>query len=156
MKIINMLIIVSIFNSCLVGKVVSVADNDGASVWLNRYNPTDSLNLFEGKEIISVIIPDENKAEYITKLDANQFVKLSDEEYFLLTGKLLKKKYGLAVRAVYTHSPGHFAVYQSTDNMILVEYGYMGSGYNELNKMVLIIETDTLPKEIYVSFLGIP
>jgi hypothetical protein len=156
-KILSVLMAVSIFSSCLIEKVqVKVKDNDGASAWLNSYTPTNGFDLFEGEKIKSVIIPDKYKAEYITRLNINQFVELNEEDYFLLTGNFLKKEYGLVVRAVYTHGPGHFAIYQSKDDMILVEYGYNGSGYNELNKTGLIIETDILPKEFYVSFLGIP
>jgi hypothetical protein len=156
MKILNMLLVIAIFTGCHTAKV-NVRDNDNASAWLNRYNTEGRYPLlFDEENLPVVVIPDNYKAEYIARLESGQYIELTAEEYSLLTGRFLKKKHGLAVRAVYTQIYGHFFATQSEDYGIFVYYGYMGSGYDQLNKTVIILETDMLPKEIYVSFTSTP
>jgi hypothetical protein len=155
-RILSVLIIAFIFTGCHTAKV-NVRDNDNASAWLNRFNQGGPpYTFFYGEQIPVVVIPDIYKAEYITRLENNQYAELTAEEYTVLTGYSLRMRHGLAVRAVYTQIYGHFFATQSEDGSILVMFAYMGAGYDQLNKTVLLLETDRLPKEIYVSFTSTP
>jgi hypothetical protein len=131
----------------------TIKDNDHASEWRNRVKiPSSSVELFHGEEVAFSIIPDDQKSEYISRLEHTQYVELEENEYLKLTKKDLARKYGLAIRAVYTHAGGHFDVEKNNENEYYVHYMVMGSRVWEYNKAVLIIEADELPKEIFNGY----
>jgi len=131
----------------------TIKDNDLASEWINRVRtPSSSIEIFHGEEIAFSIIPDNQKSEYISRLEHTQYVELEKNEYLKLTKKNLDRKYGFAIRAVYTHSGGNFDVLKNNENEYYVHYMVMGSRVWEYNKAVLIIEADELPKEIFNGY----
>ena len=82
-----------------------IKDNDRASEWINRTTLSYATIEIRGVEKIAFsIVPDDQKNEYIKRLESTQYLELEEDEYFQLASKKLEKKYGLAVRAVYTHA----------------------------------------------------
>ena len=128
---------------------IEIIDNNKASEWL-----TDGMDssIFIGYEIIPyTIILEKYLDEYVNKLENEQFFILSSDDYYLMTGKILEKKYGLAIRAVYSQMGMSFSVIRYDNN----EYDvlYIGA-QNEFNKTVLLIEADELPAKIYIGLAG--
>jgi len=138
---------------CCTSKDNTIKDNENASLWINRSMIPYSVTAIYGiEEIAFSIIPDEQKKEYISRLEHTQFIELEVDEYLKLTKKNLKKKYALAIRAVYTHLGGNFFIEKNYKNEYSVYYIVMGSKVWELNKTVLIIEVDDLPKELFIGY----
>jgi hypothetical protein len=125
-----------------------IEDRDNASLWRNR---ASNPSLFR-EEISFSIIPDDQKNEYINRLEHTQYVELERDEYLRLTNKNQKKEYALAIRAVYPHLGGFFFVTKNSENKYLVWYAVTGSRVWELNKTVLLIEADELPTEIFNGY----
>jgi hypothetical protein len=100
-----------------------------------------------------IIIEDEYKDEYINLLNNNSYLVLNDENYFLLTGQLLRKKYGIAIRGVYSNLGGSFSVVRNIENEYIVMY-IVGGITSSYNKTILIVETDSLPVKIYICLGG--
>jgi len=130
-----------------------IEDNDYASEWINRttssYLEIEKLGVVE---IAFSIVPDNQRGIYIKRLKSAQYVELEEDEYFQLTQKRPNKKYGLAIRALYTQLGGDFNVIRDYENNYHVHYMVMGSRVWEYNKTVLLIETDELPNEIFISY----
>ena len=153
-RIVLFFIAVSLFSCTPKGNVNhEIKDNDRASEWINRTTLSYATIEIRGVEKIAFsIVPDDQRSEYIKRLESTQYIELEEDEYFQLAKKRLEKKYGLAVRAVYTHLGGNFDVIRDYKNNCHVGYIVMGSRVWEFNKEVLIIEVDELPNELFVSY----
>jgi hypothetical protein len=119
--------------------------NDSKS-WVNRppYN-------FLGEEIDYKVLGKTFEGQYIIDLEKKSYLLLDKEIYKKLTGEDLKKKYALAIRAVYTNEGGEYKVMQNNRLDIFVKYYVLGNN-NYTNKGVLLIEINQLPNNIYVSY----
>jgi hypothetical protein len=138
---------------CMSNKVI---DYNNASEWLKDYRSQDGSLVFqEGIEIEYTLAREEYKEYYIRQLDLNYYIELNPGEYFLMTNKFLEKKHCFAIRAVYTHKTGRYFVLKNEENIYLVYYAHNGTKYWALNKDVLIIEADELPKELYIGCSGV-
>jgi len=133
-----------------------MTDNEQASLWINRLRVSYlSIEKYNAEEIFFTVIPEIQKNKYVNSLKDTQYIILEENEYVKLTKSNLHKNYGLAIRAVYTHSGGDFILFRNTmngDNNFIVQYVVMGSSVSEINKEVLIIEVDDLPKEIFIDY----
>ena len=133
-----------------------IQDNDNASRWINRLQISYlSIQKYNVEEISFSIIPNEQKSNYMSRLEHSQYIELEEYEYSKLTGKKLEKKHGLAIRAVYAHLGGGFDVIRNNmngNNVFFVHYMVMGSSISEINKEILIIEVDELPNEIFIDY----
>ena len=131
-----------------------IKDDENALSWMNIYTKTwENLQFGDEEEKVDfLIIPDDQKNIYIKHLEHMSYYLLEKDEYFKLTGKELKKKYGLAIRAVYPHLGGNFSVIRNNNNEYLVFYHVMGSGVWQRKKAVLIIEAEELPKKIFIEY----
>jgi len=142
--------------SCCIAKDninLKIKDNDNASEWINRVVvPSSSIEIFQGERVVFSIIPEILKSEFIIRLEYEKYIELEADEYFKITEKQLNQKHGLAVRAVYTHLGGDFSVKKNDKNEYYVHYLALGSRVWELNKTVLIIQTDELPIEIFNGY----
>jgi hypothetical protein len=125
-------------------------DNIIAKEWLSSYIPETEKSDWGKKfeEIPFIIISDEYRDLYIEKLKDKQYCILDGEDFFLLTGKVLEKEYGLAIRGVHSlHYDKSYHIIEIEENEYLVLY--IGDRVY-LNKTVLIIELDELPENIYI------
>jgi hypothetical protein len=149
-----LLVIISLF-SCTSkdDSNYEIQDYDYASEWINRVKvPSSSIERFTGEKIDFSIMSCDQKPKYLSRLTDVQFSELNEYEYLTLTGKSLQLKYGLIIRAVYTHGGGNFNVKKNDKNEYYVHYMVMGSRVWEYNKEILIIEADELPVEIYNGY----
>lgn len=139
--------------SCCSSKKYAIKDIDNASLWLNHTTtPYSSVVKYGIEKIAFSIIPEELKKEYIDRLENMQYIELGKEEYLQLTHKNLERNWGIAIRAVYTQPGGDFFIEKNYKNEYYVQYMAMGSKIWELNKTVLIIEVDELPKEFFIGY----
>lgn len=132
---------------------IEIKDNDNASEWLNDYMVNKNSMFIDVEEFPYAIIEGEFRDGYIKKLNDKQYYILDNEEYFLLTGQILKKKHGLAIRGVFSQLDGWFSVTKNIKNEYMVIY-IVGGITSSYNKTVLIIETDELPLDIYICLGG--
>ena len=115
-------------------------------MWHNRY-PVETSGNTMSEQIPCFDIKKEYIDVYIQKLNDEKYIILSANDYYLLTGQILSKKYGLAVRGITSHSGGSFKIYKNFKNELYV-MSY-ANDYIFYNKTVLIIEIDELPEDVY-------
>jgi hypothetical protein len=128
-----------------------IKDDDSAFLWLRRYNSKWGDPSFDYHEAVGFsIIPDKYKYEYISHLEHTSYIVLDENEYYKLTRIKLRKRYGIAIRAVYVQLGGHFSLFRSKNNDYLVNYFAMGSRVWQRDKSVLFFEADELPKDLFV------
>ena len=129
-------------------KKIEIVDNENAADWLSITIPKRQNGMLNHYEEIPYVIMNNNYISfYIKTLQEKQFHILNDEEYFFLTGQLLKKKYGLAIRGVYSYPICDFTIIRINKN----EYLILNIGdLFDFKKTVLIIELDELPENIFV------
>jgi len=130
----------------------SQENDDSARLWLNYDKLLDRWDMLDWEDVAYSTIPDDREIEYIDLLENVSFVELDKDEYYNLTGKILEKKYGIAIRAVYIQKGGNFDVAKSNENEYYVGYSVLGSRASKLNKTVLIIDVDELPIELFVEY----
>ena len=130
-----------------------INDYDNASYWLNDLIKTKNDMFMDIEEFSYTIIHDKQKDEYIKLLSDKEYYILNNETFFLLTGQTLKRKYGLAIRGVFSHSGGNFNISRNIENEYVVIY-IVGGITVSYNKTVLIIETDKLPVKVYICLGG--
>jgi hypothetical protein len=143
--------ILLLISGCVLGNMMS-RDRDKASLWINIPEKRYFSFRETGVETAFTIVPSNKRSEYIKRLEHTQYIELGEDEYFELTKKNPEKKYGLAIRAVYLHKGGQFVVIRDYMNDYHVIYFVMGGSFWEMNKEVLVIETDELPNEIFIDY----
>jgi hypothetical protein len=119
--------------------------------WLN-YKSIKSYDDFSN-EIVYTILEDDYLVEGIDLLSNQSFYIVTGEVYEYITGRAMKRKYAIIVRAVYGNLGASFEVLQDSASDILVSYAILGSKQT-LHKAVLLIEVDNLPNNVYVSCIG--
>jgi hypothetical protein len=138
------LVIASLFLIC--------CKSEEGLMWLNRY-PVEEYGNIMSEQIPCFDIRKKYRNVYIKILNERKYAILSNDDYYLLTAKMLKKKYGLAIRGIYTDHSGFFEVYKNSKKELYVMF--FPNEIDEINKIsfykkaVLIIEVDELPEDIY-------
>lgn len=119
--------------------------NNNVSDWVSRppYN-------FSGENIAFTNILDMYKERYFALLSDKPYCVITENEYQLLTGRIIKSRYAIAIRAVYTNDGGSYKVTQNDKSEILVKHYVLGTG-KKINRDVLVLELDELPSNVFVS-----
>jgi len=128
-----------------------IIDNEGASSWINVYNVSNPCAFIE--PIIFSMLYGEKRIKYLSYLENNSYVELTENEFYILTKKRLEKNHGLIIRAVHLQYGGYFSVAKNEYNEYLVTYLVMGSGIYQRGKAIIIFEADELPTNIYIDYL---
>jgi len=117
-------------------------------MWLNRYSVEKSGNTLS-EQFPFFEIKKKYRDVLIKKLNYEKYVILSVDDYYLLTGQILKKKYGLAIRGIGSHPDGEFGVFKNYKNELYVISYLTTDDFSYYKKAVLVIEIDEIPEDIY-------
>jgi tRNA A22 N-methylase len=117
--------------------------------WINKppYN-------FTGKILEYVILPETYEEEYFRLLSDKQFVIFPNEKYEEIKGCPSEKEYVIAARSVYTNKGGIYRILENDTQEILIKYYTLGRTIKKINKNILLLEVNELPRIIYVSETG--
>jgi hypothetical protein len=134
------LVVLSLFLVCCKTK------GEDVSMWLNRDYPDITNNVWE--QIPFFEIKKEYRNTYIEKLNYEKYVILSKDDFYLLTGQILEKKYGLVIRGIASNPDGALRAFKNYKNELDV-ISYITGKFSSYKKAVLIVEVDEMPEEIY-------
>jgi hypothetical protein len=144
-------VIAVLFLTCCKAKENDASIGDDVSMWLNRHYPTiTGNNVWEGIPLFE--IKEEYRDAYIEKLNDEKYVVLSSDDFYLLTGQILEKKYGLAVRGIVHHPGGELRASKNYKNDLSITSYMSKLSATEIcvnKKAVVIVEVDEMPEEIF-------
>jgi len=143
-------VIAVLFLTCCKAKENDASIGDDVSMWLNRMRPDITNNVWPSIPFFE--IKEKYKDAYIEKLNDEKYVVLSGDDFYLLTGQILEKKYGLAVRGIVHHPGGELRAFKNYKNDLAITSYMSKLRATEIcvnKKAVVIVEVDEMPEEIF-------
>ena len=126
-------------------------------VWVRKKLQNDWTNdppyNFTGNRLEYNILPKEYEKEYFILLADRQYIIFPEDKFEEIIGRKKIKNYVIAVRAVYTNIGGEYRILENEYQEISIRYYILGRVFR-INKSILLLEVDSLPKNIYVSEFG--